>query len=448
MRTVVALALLQAALFASTLLAQGLPRARPEAVGMSSQRLARLAPVLRGYVERGEIAGVVTVVARNGKVVAIDSAGFADLETRTPIRSTTIFRIASMTKPVTSVAVMMLVEDGRLLLSEPVSKYLPAFRNMRIASVAAGDSGRAGAVSYGPARRPITVRDLLTHRSGISYGFIDAGPVGDAYRQAGVTDGISGVDITLSENVERLAAQPLTFEPGTKFGYGLSIDVLGRLIEVVSGQPLDVFFRERIFQPLGMRDTWFYVPDSELARLAVPYTQRNDGGLRAMAATEQFGNMRMGGKEWRGSRTFFSGGAGLFSTAGDYARFCQMLLNGGELNGARLLAPKTVELMTVSHTNDLGRDLAGPGTGVGLGFAIVDDLGRTGSYGSVGRYAWGGAYGSTFWVDPKEELVGVMMIQLFPQTGVRVSETFQTLAYQAIVGSPRGANGGGTTARR
>ena len=448
-RAVAALTLLP--FVAPALLAQtAVPRARPEAVGMSSQRLARLAPALRGYVERGEVAGVVTVIARNGRVVAIDSAGFADLDARTPIRSNTIFRIASMTKPVTSVAVMMLVEDGKLLLSEPVSKYIPAFRTMRVATVTPGDSGRPAAASYAPARRQITVRDLLTHRAGLTYSFIDAGPVGDAYRKAGINDGIAEGGFSLTDNTERLAAQPLTFEPGSKFGYGISIDVLGRLVEVVSGKPLDVFFRERIFQPLGMRDTYFYVPDAQLARLAVPYTPRTGAsGLRAMAGGfEQFGNLTLGARDWRGSRTYLSGGAGLFSTAGDYLRFCQMLLNGGELDGVRLLSPKTVELMTVSHTEDLGQNIAGAGADFGLGFAVVDDVGRGGGYGSVGRYSWGGIYGSAFWVDPKEEMVGVMMIQLYPPTGVRIGQTFQTLAYQAIVGPPRVTNADRTTARR
>lgn len=424
----------------SSLSAQGLPRTRPESVGMSAERLARIAPTLRDYIERGEIAGAVTLVARHGRVVKLDTAGYADVDAKVPMRPGTIFRIASMTKAVTSVAVMVLVEQGKLLLSDPVSKYLPAFSNPRIVAPTA-DSGRRAADSLVPAKRDMTVRDLLTHRSGLAYSFIDKGPVGTAYRKAGITDGIATTDLTLAENVDRIGRQPLSFEPGAKWQYGISTDVLGRVVEVVSGQPLDRFFTDQIFTPLRMKDTYFYVPDEKRARLAVPYT-RKDGKLQPMRDVERFGNLQIGGVEWRGSRNYFSGGAGLFSTAADYARFLQMLLNGGELDGVRVLSPKTVELMTASATGDLSPSPVAPGVGFGLGFAVITDLGLSGAYGSLGQYSWGGIYYSLFWVDPKEDMIGVLMAQRYPNDDLRIGDAFQTLAYQAILKSEmqRGQN--------
>lgn len=413
-------------------LAAQLPRARAEAVGMSSERLARMRPAMQGFVDRGDVAGVVTLVARRGRLVALDTAGYADLDARKPMRSTTIFRIASMTKAVTSVGVMILVEEGRIHLSDPLGRYIPAFDSVRLA--VADSAGRLTAKTSAP-KRGITIHDLLTHRSGLAYGFIDAGVVGDAYRKAGVSDGIAPTSGTLAENVDRIARQPLSFEPGAKLQYSLATDVLGRVIEVASGMPLDRFFRERIFAPLKMNDTDFYVPDEKLGRLAVPYTF-DAGKLRPMGNPETFfdGRLVMGGPQWRGSRTYFSGGAGLFSTAGDYARFLQMLLDGGELDGARVLGPKTIELMTASATNDLGPNALGPGAGFGLGFRILGDVGASGTYGSVGNFSWGGIYGSDYYVDPKEQMVAVMMIQVFPGRAP-VTETWGTMAYQAIVRS-------------
>jgi CubicO group peptidase (beta-lactamase class C family) len=410
-----------------------LPRSRPEAVGMSAERLQRIPQAMQDFVERGKVAGVVTLIARRGKVVAQECVGYADTQAGKPMRPDTLFRIASMTKPVTSVAAMILVEDGKLLLSDPISRHLPAFREMK---VAVPDPTNPGQSSLVPAKRSITVRDLLTHRSGLAYSFIDSGPVGDAYRKAGVTDGISRTEVTLAQNVDRIASAPLSFEPGTRWQYGLSTDVLGRLVEVVSGKPFDQFVRERILQPLRMNDTAFFVPDDRAERLAPPYTLAEGGKLRVMAETERFGNLLVGGKEWRGGRSHISGGAGLISTVGDYARFAQMLLNGGELGGARVLGPKTVQLMTSGATGDLPPPFGVIGTQFGLGFGVVTDVGATGKYGSVGLFEWGGLYGSTFWVDPEEQLVGVMMIQLFPQPAdVNIGDTFRTLAYQAITTS-------------
>jgi CubicO group peptidase (beta-lactamase class C family) len=433
---VVASSIAMLCLTAAPTLAAQLPRTRAEVVGMSTDRVARMRPAMQAFVDSGDVAGVVTLIARGGRIVAIDTVGYADLESKRAMRSTTIFRIASMTKAVTSVAVMMLVEEGRIHLNDPLGKYLPAFDSVRVA--VADSVGHATATTSAPKRR-ITVHDLLTHRSGLAYGFIDAGVVGDAYRKVGISDGIAPTSGTIGENVDKLARQPLDFDPGAKWQYSLATDVLGRVVEVVSRMPLDRFFRERIFAPLKMNDTDFYVPDEKLDRLAVPYTH-DAGSLRRMSNPEKFfdGRLVMGGPQWRGSRTYFSGGAGLFSTAGDYARFLQMLLNGGELDGARLLSPKTVELMTASATNDLGPDAVDHGVGFGLGFGILSDVGAHGAYGSVGNFSWGGIYGSDYFVDPKEQMIGVMMVQLFPDRAP-ISETFEAMAYQAITraGAPR-----------
>jgi CubicO group peptidase (beta-lactamase class C family) len=422
------------ALLAAPLQAQ-LPRAAPEAAGMSSARLKRIRPALDSAIAAGEVTGVVTLLARNGVLVELDSAGYADREAAAPMRSGTLFRLASMTKAVTSVAAMMLVEDGKLLLSDPVARYIPAFRRMQVIVVPGADSARP--VTQVRANRQITIRDLLTHRSGIIYGFGDDGPLGDGYRAAKISDGIAGPDMrTMAENVERLAGQPLRFQPGSRWEYGLNTDVLGRVVEVASGQTLAAFMQERIFGPLGMTETTFRVPDAKLGRLAVPYMPDSTGKLVAIAAEAQpfaAGRLVLGGKPWRGSETFFSGGAGLIGTGGDYLRFLQMLANGGELGGIRLLSRKTVELMTSNHTADLTGNPLGPGAGFGLGFHVLSDPGAAGQYGSPGTYSWGGIYGTDFWVDPRERLVGIVMIQRFPTTGIRLREVFRALAYAALV---------------
>jgi CubicO group peptidase (beta-lactamase class C family) len=402
-------------------LAQGLPTARPETVGVSAERLARIRPVTQGFVDRGQISGVVTLIARNGKVVHLDTVGMSDPAAKTPMRADTLFRVASMTKPVTSVAVMMLCEQGRLLLTDPVSKYLPEFEEMKVAVEGSPDAAGKRPVTLEPAARAITIKDLLTHRSGLTYGIFDRGPVGEAYRKAGVSDGVGTGDLSLAENIARIAAQPLVHQPGARWNYGLSTDVLGRLVEVVSGQTLDRFFREQIFTPLRMNDTAFYVPDDKLPRLAALAVPPGAGGTPPN-----------NGNALRGSRSYFSGGAGLVSTAGDYARFLQMLLNGGELDGVRLLSPKSVELMTVSHTGDLSPSPLGNGNGFGLGFAVITDLGQTAALGSTGAYSWGGYFGTSFWVDPKEKLIGILLIQRMPTGELGLAERFKTLAYQAI----------------
>lgn len=415
-------------LFGCGLAAQQLPTGTPESVGVSTERLERMHRGMQAFVDRHEAGGIVTLVAREGKAIDVHAVGFQDVESKKPMRADAIFRIASMSKPITSAAVMMLYEEGKLLLTDPVSKYIPSFKNQRVVS-------RAGAPATEAVRSEITIRDLLTHRSGLSYGFLDAGPVGNAYRGAGVSDGLTVTAGTIGENIDRLAAAPLLSQPGTEWHYSLSTDVLGRLVEVVAGMPFDVFLRERIFKPLGMTDTSFDVPDAKWPRFATVYSPDGSGGIRPMRDPEAFGNTAMSPVAYyKSPKRYFSGGAGLTSTVHDYARFAQMLLNGGTLDGVRLLGPKTVELMATSHTADLpSGGLLGTGGQFGLGFRVTVDLGASQTLGSTGIYGWSGIYGTNFWVDPKERLIAVMMVQRYP--GSTAAASFQVLLYQALTRS-------------
>jgi CubicO group peptidase (beta-lactamase class C family) len=398
----------------------------PATVGVSSERLERLHQAMQGFVDRKEAGGIVTLVAREGKVVDIHAVGFQDVEKNTPMKTDSIFRIASMTKPVTSVAIMMLYEEGKLFLTDPVSKFIPAFKSSMVLE--------AGSTAPVPARRAITIRDLLAHKSGITYGFLNGAAVGGGYRKNGVTDGLTQTGMTLEEGINKLAAEPLVTQPGAAFNYSLSTDVLGRVVEVVSGQPFNVFLRERIFKPLKMTDTDFVVPDAKWPRFVTVYSPDGKGGIRPMTDPESFGNTHMSPwASYKEGKTYFSGGAGLASTASDYARFANMLLGGGALDGVRLLGPKTIEMMTISHTSELTPplQLLGPGVNFGLGFRVVTDLASTQTLGSNGLYGWSGIYGTNFWVDPKEKLVAVMMVQKYP--GPTVAATFQPMVYQALV---------------
>lgn len=406
----------------------------PSDSGVSRGRIERLHSVMRGFVDRGEIAGAVTLLARDGTIVDLTAYGMQDRDRRAPMRTDSIFRIASMSKAITSVGAMILYEEGRLLLTDPLSKYLPSFKQLRVQPSAPGEQGsQPEPIGASP---EITIGDLLTHRSGISYGFMDAGPVGDAYRKAGVSDGLAWTEGTLADNVEKLSKMPLASKPGAAFRYGLSTDVLGRVVEIASGQSLDVFFQERIFGPLQMRDTGFAVPDGEWHRMTTAYAYREGAGIRPMKDPEAFGNLVFSPEAYyRMPKRYFSGGAGLVSTAGDYGRFLQMLLNRGALDGVRLLSPKTVEIMTVSHTSDLPRGATGEGMGIdfGLGFAIVTDLAASKILGSPGSYGWGSIYGSSFWVDPEERLIAVLLVQRYPNVDITLREQFRVLAYQSLV---------------
>ena len=319
---------------------------------------------------------------------------------------------------------MMLYEEGRLALTDQVSRYIPACKQQRVAE------GGGEPVN---ARRGMNLRDLLSHRSGLTYGFLNGGAVGNGYRKNGVTDGLAVTPMTLEEGINKLAAEPLVAHPGAAFNYSLSTDVLGRVVEVVSGQPFNVFLRERIFKPLKMADTDFVVPDAKWPRVTTVYSPETGGGIRPMKDPESFGNTVMSPiAYYKEPKTYFSGGAGLASTASDYGRFAQMLLNGGSLDGVQILSPKSIELMTRSQTSDLTppQPLLGFGINFGLGFRIVTDLGATLTLGSEGMYGWSGIYGTNFWVDPKERLVGVMMVQRYP--GSPVASAFQPLVYQAL----------------
>ena len=399
---------------------------------MSTERLRRMHNGMQALVDGHQVGGIVTLVARDGKMVDAQAFGFQDVDSKSVMKTDSIFRIASMTKPITSVAVMMLFEEGKLALTDPVSRFIPAFREMKV--VTRGAAGTEPTLQ--PARRQITIRDLLTHRSGLTYGFLDNAQAGNAYRQTSVNDGLTVVEVPLEENIDRLAKAPLVSQPGAEWHYSLSTDVLGRVVEVASGLTFEQFLSDRILAPLHMVDTSFSVPDAKWSRFVNVYTGDGQGGIRPMKDPEAFGNTFMSPMaSYKPGKKYFSGGAGLTSTAQDYSRFAQMLLNGGVLDGVRLLSPKTVELMTTSHTLDLHLDngntpVLGPGNEWGLGFKITSDLGAMQMPGSVGMYGWAGIYGTFFWVDPKEKLVGVMMVQRYP--GSPVAAPFQSLTYQAI----------------
>lgn len=416
---------------AGTAPGQGLPAAPPETVGMAPDRLARVTTAMQGLVDEGKLAGTVTLVARNGKVVYHEAAGRRDLDSGTPMTTDTLFRIASMSKAVTSVAIMMLVEEGRIHLDDPVSRFIPAFaRTTVVVPPPVGTAASALATSAGtaPAARPITIRHLLTHTAGISYG--NGNPFEADYRAANVIGWyFADKDEPIGAAIDRLAKLPMDAQPGEKYVYGFNTDILGVVVEKVSGQPLDEFFRARIFTPLKMASTSFYVDPGNATRLATVYSRAKVGGPLERAPEPGMGQ----GHYVNGPRKAFAGGAGLVSTASDYARFLQMLLNGGALDGARLLSPKTVELMTSNHVGTL---YANGALGFGLGFEVTEHVGRSGRPGSVGEYGWGGAYHTKFWVDPAEKLVVVFMTQLLPAAGSDAHATLRQLVYASVVDAP------------
>ena len=398
-------------------LASGAERVRPEEVGLSSEKLSRLSEFALAEIEKGRIAGAVSLVARRGHIVYFESVGKADIEEGRAMREDSIFRIMSMTKPIVSLAVMMLHEEGRFLLDDPISRFIPELGKLRVAVVPEGEAVSPEALETVPAAREITIHDLLTHRSGFTYGFINQGPVGDLYRRARLLE-----SSTTEELVRRLAELPLVHQPGTTFEYSHSTDVLGRLVEVVSGQRLDRFLEERILLPLGMKDTKFYLSAEEADRLVTLY-QRGESLLLTPVDRRRESRLVVGTKTW------FSGGGGLVSTAADYYRFLQMLLNGGELEGTRLVSRKTVELMTTDH---LGKEIPiYPGYGFGLGFAVRQELGKGRSLGSEGDYTWGGIFNTVFWVDPKEELILIFLTNFSPYD-LDQRWYVKTLVYQAI----------------
>ncbi|MEN6332982.1 MAG: serine hydrolase domain-containing protein [Phycisphaerales bacterium] len=409
--------------FSPLALGQGLPKASPKSVGLSQDRLDRITAVMQKHVDEGMLAGAVAMVAREGKIAYFQSVGMQDREKQIAINPGTIFRIASMSKAITSVAAMMLYEEGKFRLSDPVSKFIPEFADVKV--LAPGDPAAQNGIV--PAKRPITIRHLLTHTSGLTYQWDER--VGKLYAEAGITHGLIQDEDFLADDMKKLARMPLVHQPGEAFTYGLSVDVLGRVVEVASGMPFDEFLQKRIFTPLKMNDTGFRLPESKVARLAAVYGADPNGGITrlpdgvlgegSMKATVTY--------PYAGTHNYRSGGGGLCSTVPDYARFIQMMLNKGELDGVRLLSPKTVEMMTTDQIADLNQ-----GFGFGLGFGVTRNL-REGELTSVGAYRWGGYWYTTFFIDPAEKMIGVCMAQISPSGKATLNDQFEALAHQAIV---------------
>ncbi|HYW04994.1 MAG TPA: serine hydrolase domain-containing protein [Gammaproteobacteria bacterium] len=419
----------------------------PENLGLSAQRLQRISVWMQDQVDRRRLAGLSVAVHRHGGTAFFDTAGDMDREAGKPVDADTIFRIYSMTKPVTSVAAMMLYERGLFQLDDPLAWYLPEFRDMQVLIGGDADDPRLRA-----ARQPITIRHLMTHTSGLTYGFMRATAVDALYRRARV-DFPSSDGPDLAGTVRRLAELPLLCEPGSEWNYSVSTDVLGRLVEVLSGQSLDAFFRERILEPLEMRDTAFGVPPGKIERLAALYEPEDSPGLggvgtagpeRAAHPPQDRGLKLLeapGRSRFAAPVRLFSGGGGLTSTMGDYLRFCRMLLGGGELDGARLLSPRTVAYMSRNHLPGDMASMGQPrfsempyeGIGFGLGFSVVLDPARAQTLGTAGEYAWGGAASTAFWVDPEEDLCVVLMTQLLPSSTYPLRRELRVLTYQSIV---------------
>ena len=382
----------------------GLPTAVPEDVGVSAERLEEIAPALQGYVDKGQLPGFLTVIARKGKIAHFETIGMQDVENKKPVELDTIFRIYSMSKPITSVAVMILYDEGRLQLDDPVEMYIPAFQGMKVFNKEQTETHAA--------KNKMTVKHLLTHTSGLTYGWGDK-PVDKLYGELKIFKRGSG----LAEMAEKLGDIPLVFEPGERWNYGVSTDVLGCLVEVVSEMPFEEFLQTKIFKPLGMVDTAFSVPQAKVERFAALYRPTEEGGLK-LARNTPLANDDV---------TFFpSGGGGLVSTAADYLRFCQMLLNGGELDGVRILKSETVELMRYPH-HQYRKDGA-----FGLGFHVVTRKDGDKEKRSTGAYSWGGAAATTFWIDPEKELIGILMTQLMNNRYPFQGE-FRKFTYQALI---------------
>jgi len=394
--------------------AQSLPKAKPEKVGLSSKRLERVSELFQGFVDQEQLAGAVALIARQGKVAYFKTWGWMDIADDAPMRKDTIFRIASMTKPITSTAVMILHEEGRLFLNQPVLRHIPELRgNLKVYTGMQG-----GRPQYTDQNRPVSIRHLLTHTSGLTYGIFGDTPVDKAYQEARV------LLPDLDGMVQKLSDLPLLFQPGERWNYSVSTDVLGKLVENVSGMSLDEFFETRIFRPLKMKDSGFYVDEQKTGRAATIY---KPGDMQE--GLEVYINTRKNPFTSRLPK-MLSGGGGLYSTAMDYLRFCQMILNGGELQGTRILSPKTVQLMAQNHVGDLYTE---KGYGFGLGFAVHTDQGESGLIESEGTLRWSGIFNTTFFIDPEEELIAVALSQLSPHYHLNMGTRFKLLVYQAII---------------
>lgn len=393
--------------------------AKPESVGVSSERLQRIAPAMQSYIDAELVPGTVTALVRRGKLVHLETHGLRDVADNAPMERDTIFRIASMTKPITSVALMMLWEEGKFQLRDPVSKFLPEFADLRVSSTAdaSGETGELLAL-----KRPIQIRDLLTHTAGLANSYKGAGR--KHYRQVMAPR----PQDDLEAFIKRLATLPLNYQPGEAWEYSIATDVVGRLVEVLSGQPLDEFMQTRIFDPLGMVDSKFFLGDERAPRLGAQYRPGADNNkivVQDPAGTDS---------RWvSGPQRLFRGAGGMVSTIEDYLRFQLMVLNGGVLDKARLLAPATVSLMLENHTADMPLWLPGPGMGFGLGYGVVVDRGAAATPLSTGAAYWGGAYCTLSWIDPEQELVAVIMTQVRPYTHLNIRQDFQTLVYQSLM---------------
>ena len=394
----------------------------PEKVGFSTDRLGRVHPVMQAYVDQKKLPGVITLVSRRGKVVHFERFGLMDIESNKPMQADTIFRIYSMTKPITSVAMMMLYEEGRFQLDDPISKFIPAFADVKVFG-----KTNDGKIKLSDLEREITIHDLMTHTSGLTYASLEASPVAAMYQEAGLLNR----DRTLQENVQELVKLPLVNQPGTVWRYSVSTDVLGYLVELIANMPFDAFLEQRIFAPLHMTDTGFYVPKEKIDRFAALYSPADNGGLELTdpPATGEYSK----------PPSLFSGGGGLVSTTTDYVQFAQMVLNGGELNGTRLLGRKTIEFMTTNHIPDqlmplqIAHDWVLHGYGYGLGFGVIMNVAQSQVLGSGNTYGWGGAASTHFWIDSKEELLGVIMTQFSPVYYYPIEQQFKVLTYQALV---------------
>jgi CubicO group peptidase (beta-lactamase class C family) len=397
-----------------------------ERVGMSSTRLARVDDWMEKLVDTGKLPGVSVLVARRGQVVYDAAYGMADIARGTPMRRDTIVRIYSMTKPLTSAAIMMLYEEGRFQLDDPISRFLPYFANMRVFV-----GGARGKIETVPAAREITFRDLLTHTSGLTYGFMAATLVDAEYRAQGID--FQTAETSLGALVERAAQLPLLAQPGAEWNYSIATDVLGHLVAVISGQSFESFLQERVIQPLGMTDTGFYVAPAGAERFSANYVVGEDGRLTQIDGSRE--------SRYLAPRELCSGGGGLVSTAPDYLHFCQMMLHKGEWNGVRLLGRKTVALMTANHLRgdmaDMGQarfsESTYEGIGFGLGFSVMLDPAKAQILGSPGEYAWGGAASTAFWVDPAEDLAVILLTQLMPSSTYPIRRELRVLTYGAII---------------
>jgi len=396
-----------------------LREALPESVNISSERLNRIDSMLLRAIDDKWIAGAVGFIARDGKIIYNRSFGVSDLENKLPMQTDNIFRIASQTKAIASIGLMMLFEEGKFLLDDPLSKYIPEFSHPQIL-----DKFNEKDTTYTtvPAKREITIRDLLTHTSGIDYAGIGSGTMNAIYAKGGIIGGFGNDRIKIGDDIKLLGKLPLIHQPGERFTYGLNVDVIGYLIEILSGEKLDQYLKSRVFDPLGMTDTWFYLPEEKQSRLVKVNTENTDHHVASLPQTNEMVQYPL----MKG--TYFSGGAGLSSTTKDYAIFLQMLLNKGEYNGKKLLSSRTVELITSNQIGDLNLGV----NKFGLGFEITTERGQAILGISEGSFAWGGYFGTTYWADPEEQLVCLLFMQQSPLSHGEIGNKFKALVYQTL----------------